>query len=73
MLVGCFPEECHYEFGSRRASELFEEVRKLAMLLGFAEQQLAFYQVRAGEGEALIEKVRRFVERLSPGKTDEHS
>ncbi len=26
MLVGCAPEECHYEFGSRRAAELFEEV-----------------------------------------------
>jgi coenzyme F420-reducing hydrogenase delta subunit len=73
MLVGCSPEECHYEFGSRRASELFEEVRKLASLLGFSEQQLAFHQVGAGEGEALIEKVREFVEQLSPRKADAHS
>ncbi len=61
MLVGCPPEECHYEFGSRRAEELFEEVRRLAGLLGFREEQLAFYQVRVGEGPALIEAVRRFV------------
>jgi coenzyme F420-reducing hydrogenase delta subunit len=70
MLLGCSPEECHYEFGSRRASELFEEVRKLATLLGFGEQQLGFHQVHAGEGELLIVKVRVFVERLSARSGD---
>jgi F420-non-reducing hydrogenase iron-sulfur subunit len=62
MLVGCPPEECHYEFGSRRAAELFEEVRKLAGILGFREEQLAFHQVHTGEGLALAEKVQAFVE-----------
>jgi F420-non-reducing hydrogenase iron-sulfur subunit len=65
MLIGCSPEECHYEFGSRRAAELFQEVRKLASLLGFREEQLEFHQVHAGEGERLIEAVRAFVDRLS--------
>ena len=64
MLVGCSPEECHYEFGSRRAAELFEEVRELAQILGFHEDQLRFYQVHAGEGEALVQEVRSFVGRL---------
>ena len=65
MLVGCLPDECHYEFGSRRAMELFDEVRKLAKMLGFSDRQLAFHQVSTGEGEALVEKVRQFVESLS--------
>jgi coenzyme F420-reducing hydrogenase delta subunit len=73
MLIGCSQDECHYEFGSRRALELFEEVRKLATLLGFTENQLAFHQVGAGEGEALIEKVHGFVEHLPPGKTDQRT
>ncbi len=64
MLVGCSPEECHYEFGSRRAAELFEEVRKLARLLGFRDEQLAFHQIHAAEGLALIEKVRTFVTQI---------
>jgi F420-non-reducing hydrogenase iron-sulfur subunit len=68
MLVGCSPEECHYEFGSRRAAELFEEVRKLARLLGFREEQLEFHQVYTGEGTALLEKVREFVDSLAVGK-----
>jgi coenzyme F420-reducing hydrogenase delta subunit len=65
MLIGCLPEECHYEFGSRRAAELFEETRKLSRLLGFREEQLEFCQVHSGEGEALIEKVRVFVDQVA--------
>lgn len=64
MLVGCTPEECHYEFGSRRAAELFEEVRKLATLLGFRDHQLAFHQVHTGEGVALTQKVCDFVDQF---------
>lgn len=64
MLIGCSLEECHYEFGSRRAAELFEEVHELAQLLGFHDDQLQFYQVHAGEGAALVQKVRDFVDQL---------
>jgi coenzyme F420-reducing hydrogenase delta subunit len=70
MLVGCSPEECHYEFGSRRAAELFEEVRKLAGLLGFHENRLQFHQVRTGEGAELIGKVQAFVDRLAAQKEE---
>lgn len=65
MLVGCTPDECHYEFGSRRAAELFEEVRRLAQLLGYQDRQLQFHQVHAGEGSSLIEKVQAFVAQLA--------
>lgn len=68
MLVGCSPEECHYEFGSRRAAELFEEVRRLAGLLGFREEQLEFHQVHTGEGAALIDKVRAFFSQVERSK-----
>ena len=71
MLVGCTPEECHYEFGSRRAAELFEEVCKLARLLGFRQEQLAFHQVAAGEAESLIEAVRSFVEQIAEQDRDD--
>jgi coenzyme F420-reducing hydrogenase delta subunit len=64
MLVGCSPEECHYEFGSRRAAELFDEVRELAGILGFREDRLQFRQVHADQGTALIEQVRAFVAQI---------
>jgi coenzyme F420-reducing hydrogenase delta subunit len=65
MLVGCTPEECHYEFGSRRAVELFEETRKLAGLLGIDQDRLQFLQIRAGESAELVASVQRFVDRLA--------
>ena len=70
MLVGCTPDECHYEFGSRRAADLFEEVQRVARLLGYQERQLQFHQVHAGEGSALIEKVQAFVAQLAAGRGD---
>jgi heterodisulfide reductase subunit A/F420-non-reducing hydrogenase iron-sulfur subunit len=71
MLVGCSPEECHYEFGSRRAAELFEEARQLAKLLGFQTERLAFHQVHIGEGHSLIEKVQAFAARLAAYQQEE--
>jgi len=65
MLVGCTPEECHYEFGSRRAAELFEEVSKLAKLLGFQRDRLKFLQVHAGASEALVQEVQAFVSQIA--------
>ena len=68
MLVGCTAEECHYEFGSRRAAELFVEVSRLAKLLGFGEEQLEFHQVHTGEEQTLAPKVKAFVDRLAEGQ-----
>jgi heterodisulfide reductase subunit A/F420-non-reducing hydrogenase iron-sulfur subunit len=68
MLVGCSPEECHYEFGSRRAAELFEEVQQLIKLLGFREEQLAFHQVHADDAESLALTVRAFARQLGTEK-----
>lgn len=65
MLVGCAPEECHYEFGSRRASELYDEVRRLVDLLGLGEERLLFHQVHTGEGTELVETLRAFVRQLA--------
>ena len=65
MLVGCTPDECHFEFGSRRAAELFEETRELAGLLGISQDRLQFLQVRAGEGAELVASVQGFVDRLA--------
>jgi coenzyme F420-reducing hydrogenase delta subunit len=65
MLIGCAPEECHYEFGGRRAQELYAEVRKLVGLLGLGEERLLFHQVHTGKGPELVERVRAFVEQLS--------
>ncbi len=65
MLVGCSPEECYYEFGSRRAAELFEQVRDLAGLLGIEQHRLQIHQVYTGQGAELVKQVQEFVASLS--------
>ena len=64
MLIGCIPEECHYEFGSRHAAELFEEVREVANLLGF-EGRLKFLEVPAGAGDRVTREVQVFVSQIA--------
>jgi F420-non-reducing hydrogenase iron-sulfur subunit len=65
LLLGCPPGECHYEFGYRRAEEVFAEAKDLAALLGYRDEQLKLDWVAAGEGDCFAEKVRGFVAALN--------
>jgi len=65
MLVGCTADECRYEFGSRRAAELFESASELVRMLGIHEERLQLCQVHADEGADLARQVREFVDRLA--------
>ncbi|MBN1138042.1 MAG: hydrogenase iron-sulfur subunit [Anaerolineae bacterium] len=61
LLLSCPPGECHYQFGNRRAEELFKQAREMATLLGYGDEQLKMDWVAAGDGQAFAEKVRAFV------------
>jgi coenzyme F420-reducing hydrogenase delta subunit len=65
LLLGCPPGECQFEFGNRRAEEVFEEVKALVTLLGYREEQLMLDWVGAGEGKVIVEKVEQFMRGLS--------
>jgi coenzyme F420-reducing hydrogenase delta subunit len=61
LLLGCPRGECNYEFGNRRAEEMFAVANKLARLLGYSSQRLQMDHVDAGDGETWVEKVQSFV------------
>ena len=61
LLLGCPPGQCHFEFGNRRAEEIFEEARGLVALLGYREEQLVLDWVGAGQGRDFVDKVERFM------------
>ena len=65
LLLGCPAGECHYEFGNRRAEEVFAEAKRLAAWLGYRDEQLKLAWVAAGEGEAFAEHVHSFVAGLN--------
>ena len=65
LLLGCPPGECHFEFGNRRAEEIFAAVKGLAALLGYRDEQLQLDWIPAGGGEAFVDRVERFVADLN--------
>jgi coenzyme F420-reducing hydrogenase delta subunit len=61
LLLGCPPDDCHFEFGNRRAEEVFEEAQGLITLLGYRTEQLVLDWVGAGDGKAFVRKVEDFL------------
>ena len=67
LLLGCPSEECHYEFGNRRAEELFQETKAIAHLLGIGDERLKLDWIEAGEGELFVQKVTEFYRQVVDG------
>ncbi len=67
LVLGCPPDECHYEFGQRRAEELFAQSVALSRLLGIDEARLRMDWVAAGDGPGFVARVRAFVEGVRRG------
>jgi len=65
MLLGCPPEDCHYESGMEKTKELFTQARKVLHLLGIDRERLALVEVPIGGGEIFARQVSSFVERIT--------
>ena len=65
LLLGCPPGECHYDFGNRRAEEMFAVASDLIHVLGYTNKRLQMDRVTAGDGETWVEKVQSFVTGLN--------
>ena len=61
LMLGCPPGQCHYEFGNRRAEEVYAQAKELVKVLGCSDAQLQLDWVVAGEGRDLVNKVQKFV------------
>jgi len=70
LMLGCPPEQCHYEFGGRRAEEVYTQAKELVKVLGYDDSQLQLDWVAAGEGQILVNKVQDFVAGLD-GERDQ--
>jgi NADPH-dependent glutamate synthase beta subunit-like oxidoreductase/coenzyme F420-reducing hydrogenase delta subunit len=67
LLLGCPPDECHYEFGSQRAKETFDLTSKLMQLLGHSDKCLVMDWVGAGDEETWVTKLQTFADGLNGG------
>jgi len=64
MMLGCPPDDCHYESGIVMAKELFTQARRVLNLLGIDQKRLAFVEVPLGGGELLAKQVSAFARRI---------
>ncbi len=64
MLLGCLPDDCHYESGIASAKEVFTQTRKVLNLLGIDQKRLALVEVPLGRGDLLVNRVSGFVKRI---------
>lgn len=61
MLLGCPPGDCHYDFGSRGAEAVFSVSRDLLGLLGFHKKRLQLNCLAAGDGNAFVDMIEKFI------------
>lgn len=54
FLIGCPEGECQHNSGDQAAERAFQEAGALLRLLGYAENQLQYSRLRAGEGERFV-------------------
>lgn len=75
LLLGCTPEECHYDFGSKRFLEGYQKTELLLKMLGIEKERLRWEGISATQVSKFIEVVKEFVEKVkeigpSPVRTD---
>ena len=65
LLLGCPSGECHFEFGNRRAEDVFKETQGLITLLGYRPEQLVLDWLGTGDGKAFVAKIEGFLAGLN--------
>jgi coenzyme F420-reducing hydrogenase delta subunit len=64
MMLGCPPDDCHYDFGNHGAETVFSISRELLGLLGFHKKQLQLAYIAAEDGNAFVDNIEKFMSDL---------
>jgi F420-non-reducing hydrogenase iron-sulfur subunit len=65
LMLGCPPDQCHYEFGNRRAEEVYAQAKELIKIIGCSDSQFQLDWVAAGDGGALVDRLQAFLAGLN--------
>jgi len=69
LILGCYPQDCHYDTGFTKASNRYESIREILSDLGINEERVRIESVAAGEGEKFARVVSEFkakIEEIGP-------
>jgi len=64
LLLGCVPEECHYDFGSKRFAENHRRTEMLLRMLGIEKERLRWEGISAAEVSKFTKVIKEFVEKV---------
>ena len=65
MMLGCSPDDCHYDFGNRGAEKVYSLAKELLCLLGYQKKQIHLDYLAAGDGKGFIDKIESFMSGLN--------
>lgn len=64
LVVGCSPDECHYEFGAKRFSETYAKVQQIAHMLGYNKHRLEYGTIPGKNTEKFVEIVKNYSRKI---------
>ncbi len=65
VLLGCPPQECHYDSGMEKAKGLFAQAKRTLHLLGIDPKRLDLIEVPLGRDDVFAKRVSAFVKYVS--------
>jgi formate dehydrogenase beta subunit len=60
FVVGCSPDECHYEFGAKRFAETYAKVQQLAHMLGYDKNRIEYETISDKNTDKFVEVVNNY-------------
>ena len=60
LVIGCDPNECHYEFGAKRFSETYAKVQQIVHMLGYEKERLEYETVSGKNTDQFVEHVNNY-------------
>ncbi|MFX0058736.1 MAG: hydrogenase iron-sulfur subunit [Candidatus Hodarchaeota archaeon] len=76
LIMGCHPQDCHYDTGFIKASTRFESISEMLIQTGINEKRVKIVSISAGEGEKFAQEISKFkndIEKLGPIKPGEYT
>jgi formate dehydrogenase beta subunit len=64
LVIGCDPNECHYEFGAKRFSETYAKVQQIVHMLGYQKERLEYDTVLGKDTDKFVDHVNNYIGKI---------
>jgi NADPH-dependent glutamate synthase beta subunit-like oxidoreductase/coenzyme F420-reducing hydrogenase delta subunit/NAD-dependent dihydropyrimidine dehydrogenase PreA subunit len=64
LITGCSSHDCHYDFGAKRAQQMYETLEQLVHMVGFKPELVSYQQIPESDSAQFMAVVEEFVESL---------